>query len=200
MLDHAAYGGTVNGEMAQGVEESYAAIKFDAKTAGGACFALSVMWTMHQTKLTHNFSDYLAWIKRPSGIRMMNNRQVKMVEDHGQGVSVDDSLRNWLVSLGFAYGSIDQIATPATAAGLNALVDPLGFKHIYLDFSGGRHAITANATAGGATFFDPNFGEVAFGSHDNFKRWMAERLLPCYPGLTYCDATSYTKGVGQVVT
>jgi len=202
MLNANAYNGVVDGNLQQGAESSYAAIKFDVKTKEGACWALSVMWMAHRSTTTGTFADFLAWIKRPSGIKMMNNSQVEHAKRKDSGESSKVYLKEWLKKQFFIIDDNTdhtEVDWPTNEAGVSALTDPETYKFINLQFGSGGHAIACHSYPGGVTFFDPNYGQFTFASHANFKRWMLSELLPEYNnsfGLEWFRITNVHRGIG----
>jgi hypothetical protein len=204
MLNAAAYGGVVDGSMAQGQEGSYAAIKFDKQTKEGGCWALSAMWLQHQATSTGQWDDYFAWIKRPSGIKMMNNTQVKHQNRKESGESSKVFLKEVLSGSNFIIDDAQdhaEVDWPTNEAGVACLTTPATFKFINLQFGSGGHAIASRVIGATARFFDPNYGQATFNSLQNFRRWMVNELLPNYNdmfGLAWFRVTNVRRGIGPV--
>jgi hypothetical protein len=189
-----AYGGTVLEEFEQGNPDSYGYINLDPKTREGACYALAALWLIH----SKNGTDFSGTMRKPSGVKAMNNKQVAMAKFKESGGSSVTFLTNWLVPEGFVYDSKAEYDYPADAGTITALGTPDGFKHINLQFNRGGHAIAATVLSGAVRFYEPNYGVVRFTSADGLKRWFAEKLLPQYDamfGMSWFRVVTLTRSI-----
>jgi YopT-type cysteine protease-like protein len=179
MLGCTAYGGMVDGEMQQG-SSNYGYINLDPGTREGGCWALSNMWIVNRTSPKSSFADYLAWISRPSGVKLMNNSQVEMSKRKSGGESSKIYHRQWLQKFGFTIAGDLELDWPLNVFQSEGITKDGGFKFLNLQFNRGGHATACQIHGGRATFFDPNYGQATFGSESNFRRWLVEKLLPQY--------------------
>lgn len=50
--------------------------------------------------------------------------------------------------------------------------DTAGVKKISINLEGGSHTVSAAVDGSKVTFFDPNFGEMTFPTHQQFENWL----------------------------
>ena len=158
------FGGNT-GDFQQGNVESYGFINLDPGTSHGACYALSVLW-MIQHKKKENFFD---WVKRPSGIKAMNNLFCTSISVQSQ----DNHMNKYLENNGLARRIIGDAPRKKYEPDEFAMqiIKENGYKNIgYLGNEGG-HAVAAIILDNESKFFDPNYGQVSFRSKINLAYW-----------------------------
>lgn len=157
--------GGITGDFQQGNVESYGFINLDPGTSHGACYALSVLW-MIKHKKKENFFE---WVKKPSGIKAMNNLFCTSLSVNGQ----DNHMNKYLENNGLARRKVGDAPRKKYDPDRFAIqiIKENGYKNIgYLGEKGG-HAVAAIISNTEAKFFDPNYGVVSFRSKINLAYW-----------------------------
>ncbi len=157
--------GGITEDFQQGNPESYGWINLDPKTREGACYALAVFWMIKHRK----GEDFWGWVKRPSGIKAINNTFVSSEAAKNQDKYMFKVLRNHGLRHKSGWDYNGEPVQPQTAALQLLRYD--GYKVIGLYGVGGGHAMAAIINGREARFYDPNYGEVSFRSKVNLGYW-----------------------------
>lgn len=162
------YGG-LSDDFRQGDPESYGWINLDQVTRGGACSALSATWLT----FTRGGLDYFTWVKKPSGIKTMNNLFAKTMKAHDWNEPLKEYLRGYGMKLKKSWWCKPVNADSAAIR----MVSTTGYKMVYISGDAGAHMMAALIEPNKSRYYDPNFGQVAFRSPVNLAYWFKDWWL-----------------------
>ncbi|MCL7759800.1 YopT-type cysteine protease domain-containing protein [Pasteurella multocida] len=191
----AEYGGEVSFKYAQSKGEVYKEIVKHVDTQHGVCESTCAHWIAN--KVSSQGEDF--WNTMYEGGKKGHLKQEaidsikKLQTEFMQSGSATQQFKltdNWLQEQGVVpkekkVGDLsrrDEVAGTVSKSDISALTkaildtgsDTAGAKKISINLEGGSHTVSALVQGEKVVFFDPNFGEMTFPSHQKFESWLKE--------------------------
>ncbi|WP_231717850.1 YopT-type cysteine protease domain-containing protein [Pasteurella multocida] len=191
----AEYGGEVSFKYAQSKGEVYKEIVKHVDTQHGVCESTCAHWIAN--KVSSQGEDF--WHTMYEGGKKGHLKQEaidsikKLQTEFMQSGSATQQFKltdNWLQEQGVVpkekkVGDLsrrDEVAGTVSKSDISALTkaildtgsDTAGAKKISINLEGGSHTVSALVQGEKVVFFDPNFGEMTFPSHQKFESWLKE--------------------------
>ncbi|MDP9500621.1 YopT-type cysteine protease domain-containing protein [Bisgaard Taxon 45] len=191
----AEYGGEVSFKYAQSKGEVYKEIVKHIETQNGVCESTCAHWIAN--KVTNQSEDF--WHTMYEGGKKGHLKQEaidsikKLQTEFMQSGSATQQFKltdSWLQEQGVVpkekqVGSAsrrDEVAGTVSKSDISALTKAIldtgkessGAKKISINLEGGSHTVSALVQGEKVVFFDPNFGEMRFPSHQQFESWLKE--------------------------
>ncbi|HIF5514092.1 TPA: YopT-type cysteine protease domain-containing protein [Pasteurella multocida] len=191
----AEYGGEVSFKYAQSKGEVYKEIVKHVDTQHGVCESTCAHWIAN--KVSSQGEDF--WNTMYEGGKKGHLKQEaidsikKLQTEFMQSGSAMQQFKltdNWLQEQGVVpkekkVGDLsrrDEVAGTVSKSDISALTkaildtgsDTAGAKKISINLEGGSHTVSALVQGEKVVFFDPNFGEMTFPSHQKFESWLKE--------------------------
>ncbi|MBE7393240.1 YopT-type cysteine protease domain-containing protein [Pasteurella multocida] len=191
----AEYGGEVSFKYAQSKGEVYKEIVKHVDTQHGVCESTCAHWIAN--KVSSQGEDF--WNTMYEGGKKGHLKQEaidsikKLQTEFMQSGSATQQFKltdNWLQEQGVVLkekkvGDLsrrDEVAGTVSKSDISALTkaildtgsDTAGAKKISINLEGGSHTVSALVQGEKVVFFDPNFGEMTFPSHQKFESWLKE--------------------------
>nr|WP_268164150.1 C58 family peptidase [Pasteurella multocida] len=189
------YGGEVSFKYAQSKGEVYKEIVKHIETQNGVCESTCAHWIAN--KVTSQSEDF--WNTMYEGGKKGHLKQetidsIKKLQtefmNSGSATQQFKLTDSWLQEQGVVpkekkVGSTsrrDEVAGTVSKSDISALTkaildtgsDISGVKKISINLEGGSHTVSAAVQGQKVVFFDPNFGEMTFPSHQKFETWLKE--------------------------
>ncbi len=189
------YGGEVSFKYAQSKGEVYKEIVKHIETQNGVCESTCAHWIVN--KVTSQSEDF--WNTMYEGGKKGHLKQetidsIKKLQtefmNSGSATQQFKLTDSWLQEQGVVpkekkVGSAsrrDEVAGTVSKSDISALTkaildtgsDISGVKKISINLEGGSHTVSAAVQGQKVVFFDPNFGEMTFPSHQKFETWLKE--------------------------
>ncbi|HED4414131.1 TPA: YopT-type cysteine protease domain-containing protein, partial [Pasteurella multocida] len=189
------YGGEVSFKYAQSKGEVYKEIVKHIETQNGVCESTCAHWIAN--KVTNQSEDF--WNTMYEGGKKGHLKQetidsIKKLQtefmNSGSATQQFKLTDSWLQEQGVVpkekkVGSAsrrDEVAGTVSKSDISALTkaildtgsDISGVKKISINLEGGSHTVSAAVQGQKVVFFDPNFGEMTFPSHQKFETWLKE--------------------------
>ncbi|MBM2608587.1 YopT-type cysteine protease domain-containing protein [Pasteurella multocida] len=191
----AEYGGEVSFKYAQSKGEVYKEIVKHVDTQHGVCESTCAHWIAN--KVSSQGEDF--WNTMYEGGKKGHLKQEaidsikKLQTEFMQSGSATQQFKltdSWLQEQGVVpkektVGSAsrrDEVAGTVSKSDVSALTKAIldtgnetaGAKKISINLEGGSHTVSALIQGEKVVFFDPNFGEMTFPSHQKFETWLKE--------------------------
>ncbi|MGC6341480.1 YopT-type cysteine protease domain-containing protein [Bisgaard Taxon 45] len=191
----AEFGGEVSFKYAQSKGEVYNEIVKHVDTQHGVCESTCAHWIAN--KVSSQGEDF--WHTMYEGGKKGQLKQEaidsikKLQTEFMQSGSATQQFKltdNWLQEQGVVpkekkVGDLsrrDEVAGTVSKSDISALTkaildtgsDTAGAKKISINLEGGSHTVSALVQGEKVVFFDPNFGEMHFPSHQQFESWLKE--------------------------
>ncbi|AAK02141.1 YopT-type cysteine protease domain-containing protein [Pasteurella multocida] len=189
------FGGEVSFKYAQSKGEVYNEIVKHVDTQHGVCESTCAHWIAN--KVSSQGEDF--WNTMYEGGKKGHLKQEaidsikKLQTEFIQSGSATQQFKltdNWLQEQGVVpkekkVGDLsrrDEVAGTVSKSDISALTkaildtgsDTAGAKKISINLEGGSHTVSALIQGEKVVFFDPNFGEMTFPSHQKFETWLKE--------------------------
>nr|WP_229030252.1 C58 family peptidase [Pasteurella multocida] len=189
------FGGEVSFKYAQSKGEVYNEIVKHVDTQHGVCESTCAHWIAN--KVSSQGEDF--WNTMYEGGKKGHLKQEaidsikKLQTEFMQSGSATQQFKltdNWLQEQGVVpkekkVGDLsrrDEVAGTVSKSDISALTkaildtgsDTAGAKKISINLEGGSHTVSALVQGEKVVFFDPNFGEMTFPSHQKFESWLKE--------------------------
>ncbi len=189
------FGGEVSFKYAQSKGEVYNEIVKHVDTQHGVCESTCAHWIAN--KVRSQGEDF--WNTMYEGGKKGHLKQEaidsikKLQTEFMQSGSATQQFKltdNWLQEQGVVpkekkVGDLsrrDEVAGTVSKSDISALTkaildtgsDTAGAKKISINLEGGSHTVSALVQGEKVVFFDPNFGEMTFPSHQKFESWLKE--------------------------
>ncbi|CAM2918064.1 YopT-type cysteine protease domain-containing protein [Actinobacillus equuli subsp. equuli] len=188
-----AYDGEVSFPFAQSKGEVYKEIIKHAETQNGVCESTCAHWIAKKVQDDQSLWDDLynggskAGKLNQEAIDSIKKLQSEFI-NAGSATQQFKLTEEWLSEKGVTakqkkvgdFSRKDEVSGTVSSKNIDALVKAIldtgsqetGIKKISINLKGGSHTVSAAVEGGKVVFFDPNFGEITFSSHDKFAEWM----------------------------
>ncbi|HII3753975.1 TPA: YopT-type cysteine protease domain-containing protein [Pasteurella multocida] len=189
------FGGEVSFKYAQSKGEVYNEIVKHVDTQHGVCESTCAHWIAN--KVSSQGEDF--WNTMYEGGKKGHLKQEaidsikKLQTEFMQSGSATQQFKltdNWLQEQGVVpkekkVGDLsrrDEVSGTVSKSDISALTKAIldtgkessGAKKISINLEGGSHTVSALVQGEKVVFFDPNFGEMTFPSHQKFESWLKE--------------------------
>lgn len=187
------YGGEVSFPFAQSKGEVYKQIIKHAETQNGVCESTCAHWIAKKVQ-----DDQSLWNELYNGgtkAGKLNQEAIDSIKklqsefiNAGSATQQFKLTEEWLSEKGVIakqrkvgdFSRKDEVSGTVSSKNVDALVKAIldtgeqssGIKKISINLKGGSHTVSASVEGNKVVFFDPNFGEITFPSHDKFEAWI----------------------------
>ncbi|HDR1877388.1 TPA: YopT-type cysteine protease domain-containing protein [Pasteurella multocida] len=189
------YGGEVSFKYAQSKGEVYKEIVKHIETQNGVCESTCAHWIANKvTNQSENFWNTMYEGGKKGHLKQETIDSIKKLQtefmNSGSATQQFKLTDSWLQEQGVVpkekkVGSAsrrDEVAGTVSKSDISALTkaildtgsDISGVKKISINLEGGSHTVSAAVQGQKVVFFDPNFGEMTFPSHQKFETWLKE--------------------------
>ncbi|WP_075291725.1 YopT-type cysteine protease domain-containing protein [Histophilus somni] len=187
------FGGEVSFKFAQSKGEVYKEIVKHIETQNGVCESTCAHWIAKNVNPTdENFFNTLYEGGKKGHLKKETIDSIKKLQtefiNSGSATQQFKLTDSWLQEQGVVpkekkvadFVRRDEVSGTVSKNDVSSLVkaildtgdDTAGVKKISINLEGGSHTVSAAVDGSKVTFFDPNFGEMTFPTHQQFENWL----------------------------
>ncbi|THA22510.1 YopT-type cysteine protease domain-containing protein [Histophilus somni] len=187
------FGGEVSFKFAQSKGEVYKEIVKHMETQNGVCESTCAHWIAKNVNPNdENFFNTLYEGGKKGHLKKETIDSIKKLQtefiNSGSATQQFKLTDSWLQEQGVVpkekkvadFVRRDEVSGTVSKNDVSSLVkaildtgdDTAGVKKISINLEGGSHTVSAAVDGSKVTFFDPNFGEMTFPTHQQFENWL----------------------------
>ncbi|WP_249967711.1 YopT-type cysteine protease domain-containing protein [Histophilus somni] len=187
------FGGEVSFKFAQSKGEVYKEIVKHMETQNGVCESTCAHWIAKNVNPNdENFFNTLYEGGKKGHLKKETIDSIKKLQtefiNSGSATQQFKLTDSWLQEQGVVpkekkvadFVRRDEVSGTVSKNDVSSLVkaildtgdDKAGVKKISINLEGGSHTVSAAVDGSKVTFFDPNFGEMTFPTHQQFENWL----------------------------
>ncbi|WP_249962597.1 YopT-type cysteine protease domain-containing protein [Histophilus somni] len=187
------FGGEVSFKFAQSKGEVYKEIVKHIETQNGVCESTCAHWIAKNVNPTdENFFNTLYEGGKKGHLKKETIDSIKKLQtefiNSGSATQQFKLTDSWLQEQGVVpkekkvadFVRRDEVSGTVSKNDVSSLVkaildtgdDTAGVKKISINLEGGSHTVSVAVDGSKVTFFDPNFGEMTFPTHQQFENWL----------------------------
>ncbi|QIM62537.1 hypothetical protein A1D29_04065 [Pasteurellaceae bacterium Orientalotternb1] len=189
------FGGEVSFKYAQSKGEVFNEIIKHTETEHGTCEATCAYWIAKKVNDDQSLFNEIYPNGKEGKLDKQAFEKIKKLQTEfiNSGSSATQQFKfteSWLNEQGVnvkqkqvgEYSRKDEVSGTVTNTDVKALTKAIletngngsGVKKISINLQGGSHTVAASVKGEQVTFFDPNFGELTFKSHQQFENWFKD--------------------------